>query len=184
MTKRLFIAINLPEELKKSLDKVADKLKKTYKNSRSINFVDPKIMHITLAFLGDVEEVKIDLLKEIIFTVCEKYKKTKIETSEFSAFPSEYNPKVLFLENINEGNSLFSLQRNLLDNFLNKGFEPDLKRLRLHITIARIKSKMRIDFKSFDFKKFVFKVESIDLMESRLENEGPQYKIIEKFNLK
>lgn len=183
MTKRLFIAINLPEELKNKLAEIQTELKMRYKNY-NINWVNPKIMHLTLVFLGDIDEDNEYNIKNTLQNVISEFNQTEIITRNFSAFPNEFVPKVLFLKTHNTDSKLFQLHKKIIDSLLNKGIEPDLKKLKLHITIARIKEKVEIDFNNIKLQEFAFKVDNIYLMESQLTSEAPIYNIVKQYKLK
>ena len=184
MIKRLFVAINLPKSLK---EKIADFLlpkKKQLKNAFGIKWFDPEIMHITLGFLGDVEERKINTLSEIISTSVQNFFKTTLCTNSFSGFPNKDFPNIVYLETIEKGNTLPTLQKDLSNNLLKNDFIIDKRPWTPHITIARIKQKTKLDLDSWKFEPNVFEVNSIELMESVLKESGPKYMEINTFELK
>ena len=159
-------------------------IKKENENNSGIKWVDPEIMHITMGFLGDVEESKIQTLSEIIREEAKNFFKTKIYTNSFSGFPDKNFPNVVYLETIEKENTLPTLQKDLSNNLLKNGFIIDKKQWKPHITIARIKQRTMFDLDSWKFEKTKISVNSIELMESVLKESGPQYAEINTFELK
>ena len=68
---RSFIAVDIPGSVREKLDGLLDK----FKNNRAdVKWVKSKSIHITLKFLGNVEEAQLPKTKEIIGRVVENIK--------------------------------------------------------------------------------------------------------------
>lgn len=184
MTKRLFIAINLPDELKQKIADFLKPIKEDYKKFPQVKWVDPKIMHITVAFLGNIEDSRIDQLQSIINAEAGEYKATELQTNGFSAFPNMKNPNVIYLKAIEKKNILQNLQKKLTKSLEQNNFPNEHRFWTPHITICRIKEPRQIDLKNWAFDNYSFEVNTIDLMESKLGVSGPAYSIIRSFDLK
>ena len=170
---RCFIAVDLPDDLK-------NKLKNIKINGADVTY--PKDYHITLRFFGDIKP-------KVLFRIKEKLKKIKFNSFKLNLdkiwrFPKSGYAKVVWI-GINPKRKLLQLKK-LADEAIielfgsERDFDP-------HITLARI--KFISDKKKFDdvFKINVdgnFNVLSFKLIESKLNNEGPEYEVIEEYMLK
>lgn len=176
---RLFIGIPAPLKLK---NEVGDLLKeKPFKAS----WVKAENLHITLKFLGEVEEKKSN---ELIKDFNQILKPMKIKELPFecaSSFPNEKRPRVLFLK-FKEDEEISNYQKNIEEIFSKIGFKKEEREFKMHLTIARFKSPPELlKFKDFvdktskiSFSPFV--VEEIVLFESILRQGGPIYTPLEK----
>lgn len=181
---RSFIAINLPESLKQELSFLIKKLKE--KNpSPYIKWVNPEGIHLTLHFLGYLDEKKIEEVKKIIQKEIVNLKPSKIELKDFGGFPNFWQPKVLFIggKEIDEKKPLEKFQMELGKELERKGIKIDKRPWQIHFTLARLKKSLKIIIPKFSFNNLQFTVNSIDLMRSDLTPLGAQYIILEKFPL-
>jgi len=180
---RAFIAINLPESLKKEISKLIENFK--IKNpSQFIKLVSPNNLHLTLHFLGYLEEKKLNLVKEILSQMTKKLESFSLEIGEIGGFPDLFRPRVLFISLKEADDKLKNFQAELGQALEKIGIPVDKRPWQAHITLARIKnSKVKIRIPKYEIKHLKFKVFSIDLMKSELFPQGPQYTILEKFSL-
>ncbi len=183
--RRIFIAINLPDSVKKELfslqQKIADLPVRLTKRSN---------LHITLVFIGYVDN-------EELLEICRLTKETAGEHSSFevrinkvSLGPLKGRPRMVWavgLKNIFIGDlrkkledSLFNSSKSGYRQLENKAFSP-------HITLGRINhsqwkklpEKPEIDKKI----SITFPVDSIEIMESRLSRAGSDYIVLESVGL-
>lgn len=198
---RLFLAINLPERIKdkllglqKDLRNPFDELEKEKFNGKKIiKWTDKENLHITLAFIGNANE------KEIGF-ICKNSKEAFMKFSPFSfpLYKSEYAPpdvkipRMIWVEaKLNE--TLESLKKELDKKFHsseNIPYKNKQHHFIPHVTLARIKKwafrKIELEDRPDIHKEFSFSfgVNSIELLNSKLTKNGPNYSIIKSFNLK
>jgi len=175
---RVFIAIDLPEELKRKISEI-------YSEVRGVKgkFVEPENLHITLKFLGEqpphiVNDV-INLLSEINF---EPFKVTLCGVGTF-------NNRVVWI-GISDGfDRICSLHREIDSKLKTLEFEKD-RNFHPHATILRIKHFT--DKSSFDeflekYKEKVFGTFSVyefKLKRSTLTPQGPIYTDLASFELR
>ena len=129
---RLFVAIQCPEEIESILRNCQKNLENDY---AEIRFADS--FHITLKFLGEVDEKNIPLIKEALSKI--RQKKFRVSLCGLGAFPNMSHPNVLWT-GITPSEELDSLQRNVnsclpakMTFAKNEDFHP-------HITLCRIKT--------------------------------------------
>jgi len=186
---RIFIAINLPNEIKKGLFLYSEKwpelpCKWTAKDN----------LHITLEFLGDLTDVEIGDVCKIVKEISQRHDSFSINLNKIVYGPlrlrSGQAPRMVWVEG-GKSEELADLKNDLQEYLLEKiSYKPDpVKAFHPHITLARIKEW---EFRHFELDErpdvnedidLIFTVESIEVMESELKRGGPVYTILESHNL-
>lgn len=186
---RVFIAINLPQDIKKVLAKYQEKFPEI-----PAKWVDKNNLHITLEFLGDLTDIEIADVCKITNEIAKTHNSFSIDLNKVSYGPTELKenkvPKFVWTKG-DTSKDLLRLKNDLQKNLLEAvRFRPDGKNFSPHITLARIKEW---EFKKMDLEEIpeineeinlMFTVESIEVMESELKKGGPQHTILESCELK
>ena len=173
---RAFIAIDLPEGVKDISVKVQEKIK-------GFAVIKPvKDVHITLKFLGDVDENQIQEIRKEISVI--KKKKFKIHTSNIGVFPNQNFIRVVWI-GFEPKKDINDLKKEIDNNLIRFGFKRD--EFIAHATIARIKSiKNKERFLGILKEKIdniEFEVNEFKLKKSTLTKQGPIYEDICSFDL-
>jgi 2'-5' RNA ligase len=169
MTKRLFVAIDLPESTRQLLAGIDPHI-------RGVRWVDPAQIHLTLSFFGDVPD-DIDLaLRE------------KLSAIEFGAFflpivgvgmfSAKGAPKIIWIGVGKAHPHLFQIHKRIQEAALAAGLEPELKPWHPHITIARCRDVSAQSLRKFlqsnaEFDAGMIRVEDVHLYSSKLTPSGP-----------
>jgi RNA 2',3'-cyclic 3'-phosphodiesterase len=187
---RSFIAIELPSQIKAALSRLQDNLR-TSKNS-SVKWVDPEGIHLTLKFLGNVDEAEISALNKALSEAVRGVASFHLELGGPGAFPSSQAPRVVWVGVEGEIEPLRTLH-NSIDRVLTPlGFPPEKRAFSPHLTLGRVREEIlpgerrRLGENVVGLKtgvKLSFKVESINLMRSKLTREGAVYSCLASFAL-
>jgi len=184
MKKRIFVAINLPAEMKRQIESLAERLRSVDSNIKCVN---PESVHLTLAFLGAVDEEEIAKITAISKLIAKNQNGFILELRGVGFFPSPSTPQVIWIGG-EDNFHLINLQKNLVNQLRMSGFIIERRRFAPHLTIARIKNKIKNLDKVSDLVRDInlgkMPVSSIDIVESVLKKEGPEHKTIFKVNLK
>ena len=129
---RLFIAIELPKEVKDYLFSIKDNFNK---DLAKINWVAKSKIHLTLKFLGNVDDKIIPKINEKLKEI--KFDAFELELDDFGAFPTENYIRVLWV-GVKNFNKVIELQQDVEEKIRNY-FEKD-KEFSAHITIGRVKT--------------------------------------------
>ncbi|MFN2624092.1 MAG: RNA 2',3'-cyclic phosphodiesterase [Chthoniobacterales bacterium] len=170
-TKRLFVSIELPESITKSLAKLDPGL-------RGVRWLEPRQMHLTLAFLGDVAIEIQDALSEELRTI--SWKSFFLPLVGLGTFPSKGWPKIIWI-GVGTGHPhLFQLHKRVQEALLAVGLEPDLRSFHPHVTLARCRDVSPQTIRPFlkshaDFDAGLIHVESFCLNSSQLTPAGSLY---------
>lgn len=174
---RCFIALDLSRE---AINYIKEAQKIIEKQNLFIGkFTEPENLHLTLKFLGEIPEEKVEeakkRLKEVKFPVFEA------ELGEVGIFSKKFI-KIIWikLENCNK-------LQNGIDKALKEMFGLE-NRFMSHITLTRVKSvrdrKALVGYiKSMKTKKIKFKVDKFFLKKSTLKPEGPVYEDLGEYKL-
>lgn len=182
MKRRCFIAVNCTQEIKNYLKEIIFQLKE--KNSDiHVKFVDPNNIHLTLFFLGSVDENNLNLIKNLLFQIVPQFQCFAISLDRLNAFPHIDHPRIVYIEGIDKGNNLLSVYQSIGDELQKIKIYIDNRPLKAHFTLARVKEPYHFKIDDIKIITINFKVLSVDLMESKLTPQGPIYNILEKYNL-
>lgn len=178
--RRVFIAINLPEHIR---EKLAEYQKKW--PELPIQWTRPENLHITLDFIGYVTDEELVEVCKKTKEIADKHNSFEIKLTKICYGPLNKSPRMVWA--IGEKSEEFASLKDDLDKSLaiseKRQFSP-------HITLGRIRKwewqriepeeRSEID-EEIDLS---FPVDSIELMESVLKRGGPEYTILESYNLK
>lgn len=156
---RLFVAVQLSEELKKSITGTLHDLKQ--KGVRG-NYVPTKNLHLTLAFIGEIENP--DIVKEALKGI--SYKPFKLSLSEMGTFGD------LLWVGMKGNQGLSAAAKSVRDALDAAGIPYDRKAFTPHITIIR---KSSGSWKQVPPPKGQMMVKSISLMKTTFKDGKPVY---------
>jgi len=128
---RCFIAIDLPKELQERTMEIEKKLTYPF-----VKLVKPQNLHLTLMFLGEIDEKKVEDVKSALTSI--KFPKFEIKVSGIGCFPNMRSPRVIFLNC--HSSELNKLASEIEKKMSSLGIRRD-KPFIAHITLARVKRK-------------------------------------------
>lgn len=126
---RLFVAIDLPEQIKASLAGFARELP-------AARWVGPEELHLTLRFIGEVDQETFSAIKVALSGI--SFAAFPITLRGVGHFPPGRRPRVLWI-GTDPCDRLIALQQELELALIGAGIPPDERRFSPHITIARLK---------------------------------------------
>jgi len=137
---RLFIAVELTEEQKHQLSALQNKIKGYLDGMRRVR---PEGMHLTLKFLGDIEEERTALIQKAMDKTAEEVKPFNIQFGSCGVFPSPKKARVLWI-GLKEGEApVRELAGKLETNLADYGFEKDKRSYHPHLTIGRLRNTVQ-----------------------------------------
>ncbi len=174
---RVFLGIPIPDAARSGLYGEISSIRKRYPD---LKWVRPESYHITLFFLGDIEETEIDELKSGI-------DRCEITVPGFDAaieglgrFPKKGPPRVIHAPLSDGAEEATQLHRELADT-VRPYLRKSNNRFTPHVTIARVKKHVPrsvdddLEHISFDLS---FEIGSFVLYESKLTPQGAIYEIL------
>lgn len=182
MKYRSFIALETPEAVHKSLVERLLYLK----TNRGVNWVKEQNLHLTLLFLGDVESTRIPVLEKILTEHAARQEAFPLALKGLELFPAKA-PRLIWASLESQDDALFRWHKDLLKAVRGEGFEPDVKPLRLHITLGRIRSALPVPLErevlQSTINKGIYSYDTLTLYRSVLKPEGPVYHVLHQYKL-
>lgn len=168
---RCFIALDISREAIRKIEDVQNLIKK--KNLFYGKFTEPENLHLTLKFLGEIEEEKVEEVKKKLSAI--KFKEFKVSFGEAGVF-SKKSLRMLWIK-LN-GKGIWDLQEEINEKL--RDIFPKEERFMSHITIARMRNvpdrQEFLDYvKNMKIPRVDFDVKSFFLKKSELLPEGPIY---------
>ena len=176
---RAFIAIEMPKEIKEILLDAQKQI-----NTEEAKIRPAKAFHLTLKFLGEVEEKKTEEIKSALKEI--KFKKFNTVLTEIGVFPNENYIRVVWVGLDDSESKITNLQKEIDSKMEILGFKKDI-RFHPHVTLARVKfvgDKERFikNLKEIKIKKESFQITEFKLVKSVLTPEGPVYEDLASFS--
>jgi len=177
---RAFIAIDLEPEIKETLQSLVRELKTT---RADIRWVSAGGMHLTLKFLGPIDESQVHRVEEILAGVARRHAPFPLRLERTGAFPGEKSPRVLWV-GFAADPELLALQDEIEQALEAEGFERDKRGFTPHLTLGRVKGPDRVakTMAELDRRREesfgAMTVRKIALFESVLRPEGAEYRIV------
>ncbi len=134
---RTFIAIELNQDLQDSLTRLQDRLKRQVPE-RSVRWVQPKGIHLTLKFLGDVPAPRMASVSQAVEAACRGFNPFKIELVGLGCFPNPHRPRVVWVGVREPTGALNRLQKAVESALVELGFEPEDRPFTPHLTLGRV----------------------------------------------
>jgi 2'-5' RNA ligase len=134
---RLFIAIELPEELKGVLTEIGRELEARIP-SRTVRWVKPSAMHLTLVFLGETPVTRLEDIKEAMASAAAKVPETSFRAIGLGCFPNSRRPRVVWVGVEEPARNLERIKRALDEELEPLGFKPEKKSFAPHLTLGRV----------------------------------------------
>ena len=188
---RSFIAIELPEELKRGLTQFEARLKSD--RQPWVKWVDPSGIHMTLKFLGNIAVSSIGEVTRAMEEAAQGISPFHLEVKDLGVFPNLRRVQVAWVGVGGEVDKLGQLQRRIESNLSPLGFVPELRVFTPHLTIARLRNQASLDERqrfgqliaNTTFETvYTIEVDAISLMRSQLTREGAIYSRISSVRLK
>ena len=186
---RAFIAIDLPDDVRAALGEAQARLKRAHVTVK-VSWTKIDNTHLTLQFLGYLEEEVIGKIKAVLESVARQHCRFEIPVHGAGAFPNERSPRVLWVGCDDAAGKLKTLARAVQTAMQPLGFEPEHREFSAHLTLGRVKqprpdaalTKALDSIKNQDFG--TLRVTAIHLFESQLHPEGSIYTKLSSHALK
>ncbi len=175
---RLFVAINLPDDVRQSMWNGAALLRG---QSFPVKWVGPDSLHLTLKFLGEVPEQRVNELSEGIDRAIVGTAPFELPISGFGAFPNPRRARVVWI-GCEYVAALQRIQPNVEAEMEGAGFPCESRSFHAHFTVGRVRRDTRpaaLGGLAKQLQRLHFEsqpvVESVDLMQSELSRSGARY---------
>lgn len=182
---RTFIAVELPEHLKRQADKLIVSLKPL---SGGVRWVKAANLHFTLRFLGNIEQDSVPALAKQIKKDLEDISPFSICLSGLGCFPNIRRPRVIWLGTGGDIEGFKALANKVETACRQCGYPKADKSFSPHLTLGRVKFPKGLetlveDLQKRHFESEEFKVDKVVIFKSDLSPSGPTYTAMVKVAL-
>ncbi|MBD3382463.1 MAG: RNA 2',3'-cyclic phosphodiesterase [candidate division Zixibacteria bacterium] len=174
---RCFIAVKISAEQK---DRIASIIDDFRREDVRVKWVKPENLHVTLKFLGEVDEHNLPDMFSALEKSLTSCKEFDFSLKGLGCFPNRRRPRVIWV-GIDEGAPELKKLAGDIDRTMQEfGFKPEKRGFSAHLTIGRVKDPRGIEVLTnrFDDIKFVSDsctIDEIVFYQSILKPEGPTY---------
>ena len=188
-TIRSFIAIPLESEVSRGATKLIQRLRH---DGDAIRWVPTDNLHLTLKFLGEVDNVEIPEICTAMRRVCEGFEPFNLSFDGIGGFPDLARLRVIHVAVDDASGALVRLVSELESQLAELGFKPEPRDYRPHLTLGRTRSGSRgVNAEVIErirqeehVRLGDMRVESIQLIGSFLEKRGPSYQTMDTIDLR
>lgn len=175
----MFVAVNLPEELRRTIYEATASLRA---GGARVRWVDTAAMHITLKFLGEVSAERVADVEGALERAAAGMRGFSLVIEGAGAFPSADRARVVWV-GCEAAPPLELLQHGIEREYAALGYPVEGRPFRPHVTIGRARSDARGGVRGLASRLEAvevtgeFVVRSVDLMESTLSRTGAHYAV-------
>ena len=186
---RVFIAIDIDEAIRKALAGLQDELLgKVDIKKGDVKWVDPRTIHLTLKFLGEIKDIQAVDVCNIAKEVAARHKSFDIDVETVGSFGGK-SARVLWVGAGQNCENLLQLQSDLEQQLASVGWPPEARKFTGHLTLCRVrnfKAGIKLAQLTEEYKDFMLGVMPADALcvyQSELTPKGPVYTSLGRYNL-
>lgn len=178
MSQRTFIAIDVNDGVRGCLNRSCQPLRR---HPGSINWVQPKVFHLTLNFVGPIEPEQMARVHALVTETAAEMQAFDFRVCGLEAMPPKGRPMVIWANVTEPTGRLLALQERLTAGLEGLGIPREDRSYRPHITIARIKfttasKDIRASVEALANEDFgTVQAREVGVYTSELRDSGPVY---------
>ena len=177
---RLFVAIDLNDVARRAIAVEQERLAEVLGSSSSLKWVRPDQMHLTLAFLGEIEGARTAAIIGAMGKDIDEVRPFTIAIAGLGVFPPHGAPRVVWIGLSVGAREAIELQRRIADRLSRVGVALDQRAFHPHLTLARWRQARPVDRRRVaaaerGLEVARVEVERVTLYQSRLSSAGPTH---------
>jgi 2'-5' RNA ligase len=179
---RLFIAIELPENVRADLARAQDQLRREIREA--VSWVKESNLHLTVKFLGEVTDERLELIESL--RMIPRIGVLSLKLDGISLMPPRGPARVIAADLAGDVEQLKQLAEAIDEVCHAAGFQKEHRAFRAHVTLGRLRPPRRVAEQVFERIKFTssgFSIASFALMRSELNPKGSIYTRVAEFVL-
>ena len=179
---RTFIAVDLADGVKGRLTALQEKLGRS---AGGVKWTPPENFHLTLLFLGEVEELETVSICRVVQQRARKHTPFSVDVGGLGAFPNLRRPKILWAGMTDGVPELRALHADLEEGLLDLGcYRREEREYTPHLTLGRLSHDDRAEdwggilAKYTDWDGGTTPVDEVLVMASEMRRGGPEYSVL------
>ena len=186
---RTFVAVDLGKPLRDRLVSLQENLAR---NGADVKWVEVENLHVTLLFLGEVDERELLPVCRAVSVVCGRHDRFVLSVDSVGCFPNPRRPRVVWA-GVGMGGPELAALHDSLETPLQElgGYRREDRHYTPHITLGRVNSDSSVDALTAALTKkanwhggIEIEVEEVLVMSSQLTSKGPQYTVLSRGKLR
>ncbi|MBV8084968.1 MAG: RNA 2',3'-cyclic phosphodiesterase [Chloroflexi bacterium] len=184
---RLFVAVDVNDEARRLVVRIQEQLRAA---APDVRWVAPELCHLTLKFLGWVQPERMRAIRQACASAVEGQPGLELGFGGVGAFPDWRRPRVMWLGITAGVDELRRLQVRVESALNAAGFPPEERGFSPHLTLGRFKAppdraaaEQLAVLAAAERGRERVQVASVQLMRSALRPSGPEYSVVERFEL-
>lgn len=138
MPRRLFVALEPPEPVRRRIAAAAERIRRVAGSAADlVRWVADENVHLTVQFLGAVPEERVEAVGEAIAEAAAATRPILLEVKGAGGFPNSRRPRVIWLGLSGEVASLAELASDLGRRLAPLGYPPESRPFAAHLTLGR-----------------------------------------------
>jgi len=181
-TLRTFVAVEITQSIRSRADELIAALAGT---SADVNWVEPHNLHLTLKFLGDVQQQEIARLCQAMARGAADVKPFELDVGGAGAFPNAARPRTVWLGAAAGAEPMVVLHDRVEAALAKLGYREEHRRFQVHLTIGRVRGAGAgiaelgsLLQQHADFSAGRMTVGKVTLFASTLTPDGPIYEVL------
>ena len=187
---RLFVACEVPDEVKEAIGETIEGLRK--KSGPAVRWIKPEGVHVTLKFLGEVPVKKLPAVKLAIQEAVVGHSPFELEFSNIGTFGGREGLRIMWVGIAGAVLRLEALVRAVNAALAVVGFEPERRPFRPHLTLGRVRdeigtrqrAEIEVAVGKTDVPGVNWRTSQVSLMRSKLGPGGASYEVLATFPLR
>ncbi len=179
---RSFVAVSISEGARRQIADLLGRLRR--EPGAAVRWVRPELMHLTLAFLGEVSQEFLESAQSGLGEVARQHKAFTMRLKGLGAFPSPSRARVVWVGTEQDKDDVCALQADVVKALRSVGYQPERRPFRPHLTIGRLRMPGDVSKAvAAEFTSESFTIGRVALFRSVLGPAGPVYSILAEFPL-
>lgn len=174
------MAVLLPEALRLRVDEAAAGLRD---RARGVAWVRVENLHVTLRFLGAVDETTLGRAREALAEAAGDVAPFRLDLAGFGGFPSASSPRVIWVGVRDGAEPLVTLYARLEAALARRGLPPEGRAFHPHVTVGRAREPRGVPglagcLEASGEPLGETRVDAVHLMRSDLDPGGARYSVL------
>ena len=176
---RLFVAFEVPEEVRTGLCRALEPLRERFPKAR---WVPKRNQHVTVKFLGSTYPRLVEWVHSTAAEVATAHEAFETRVANLGTFPNARRTRVLWA-GLDDPNARAATIAASLDRALAREFKLEQRPFTPHLTVARFEPPAALDPVEVAFESGAFAVDHLVLFRSHLRRPAPVYEPLATFRL-
>jgi 2'-5' RNA ligase len=188
--RRLFVALDPPEPVRRRLAALAVELRRAAgRAADEIRWVEPEKIHLTVQFLGAVPEERVPAVEEAVRAAAAAARPLSLAVRGAGGFPNARRPRVVWAGLAGDVAPLAALAEDLGRRLAPLGFPPEERAFSPHLTLGRARDRRGAPGMAGALARVAhgdgapWRAAELVLIESHLSPKGPRYEPVARFAL-